>query len=241
MTALEDDDYTHLPGRTFVRGFVRNYARCVRLDVDTVLGALPAGAAAPALAAPTLQQTAPTMGELPVSDHARPLFSRWVIPLTLVAIVAVAALYEWFRPAGETRPATDKGPAATSAERPGTPTPLPPNGGTPMPDPLPLTPNTGTPLPNPLTAAPATMTPAAQADVTPTEARAPAVAATAAAGAPGANAVELVLAFRDFSWTEVKDRDGRVLVSRMNPGGTTQSVAGTPPLELVIGNATDVK
>ncbi len=239
VTALEEDDYTHLPGRTFVRGFVRNYARFVRLDADTVLGALPAGAAAPALAAPTLHQTAPTMGELPVTDHARPLFSRWVIPLTLAAIVAVAALYEWFRPAGETRPAAGKVPAATSAEPPGTPTPLPPNVGTPMPDPLPLTPNTGTPLPNPLAAAPATITPAAHADATPTEASAPAVAT--APGAPGADDVELVLAFRDFSWTEVKDRDGRVLVSRMNPGGTTQSVAGTPPLELVIGNAADVR
>jgi cytoskeleton protein RodZ len=237
VTALEEDDYTHLPGRTFVRGFVRNYARFVRLDAATVLGALPAGAAAPALAVPTLQQTAPTMGELPVTDHARPLYSRWVIPLTLAVIVAVAALYEWFRPAGETGPAAGRGPAATSAERPGTPTPLPPNAGTLAPDPPPLPANSGTPLPNPLAgAAPATPS-AAQVDATPTNA--PAVAATAAS-APRATDVELVLAFRDFSWTEVKDRDGRVLVSRMNPGGTTQSVAGTPPLELVIGNATDV-
>jgi cytoskeleton protein RodZ len=65
--------------------------------------------------------------------------------------------------------------------------------------------------------------------------------APATTGVPGANDVELVLAFHDFSWTEVRDRDGRVLVSRMNPGGTTQTVAGPPPLELVIGNAADVR
>jgi cytoskeleton protein RodZ len=82
VRALEEGDYTHLPGRTFVRGFVRNYARLVHLDPDAVVGALPAGAAAPALEAPTLQQTAPTMGELPTTDHSRPAWTRWAMPLT---------------------------------------------------------------------------------------------------------------------------------------------------------------
>jgi cytoskeleton protein RodZ len=27
----------------------------------------------------------------------------------------------------------------------------------------------------------------------------------------------------------------------MNPGGTTQAVSGTPPFEIVIGNASDVR
>ena len=211
VTALEEDDYTHLPGRTFVRGFVRNYARFVRLDVDTVLGALPAGAAVPALAAPTLQPTAPTMGELPVTDHARPWFSRWVIPLILVAVVIVAALYEWFRPAGDEKSVAGKRPVTAISEPASAPVPAPPSAGT--------------PLRNPLATAPPPAAPPA---------------APAAAGAPGANDIERVLTFRDFSWTEVKDRDGRVIFSRMNPGGTTQTVAGAPPLELVIGNAADV-
>ena len=38
----------------------------------------------------------------------------------------------------------------------------------------------------------------------------------------------------------MRDRDGRVLLSGMNPGGTAQSLSGTPPLDLVIGNASDV-
>jgi cytoskeleton protein RodZ len=50
----------------------------------------------------------------------------------------------------------------------------------------------------------------------------------------------LTLAFRDHSWSEVRDRNGRVLLSGMNPGGTAQTLSGTPPLELVIGNAADV-
>jgi cytoskeleton protein RodZ len=221
VTALEEDDYTHLPGRTFVRGFVRNYARMVGLDADTVLGTLGAGSATPALAAPTLQPTAPTMGELPVSDHARPGFARWSIPLILAGIVVVAALYEWFRPAGDVKPAMPKS-ATTTVE----PSPAP------APAPAPAPPTAGTPLPNPLASQPPADAPATQV--------APPASVPGAASAAGPNDVQLVLAFRDFSWTEVKDRDGRVLLSRMNPGGTTQSVVGTPPLELVIGNASDV-
>ena len=62
VRALEEGDYTHLPGRTFVRGFMRNYARLVRLDAETVLGALPAGTATSNLDSPPLHATAPTIG-----------------------------------------------------------------------------------------------------------------------------------------------------------------------------------
>jgi hypothetical protein len=71
VQALEDGDYGHLPGRTFVRGFVRNYARLVQLDAEKVLGALPGGTAAPALESPTLHPTTHTMGELPTTTARR--------------------------------------------------------------------------------------------------------------------------------------------------------------------------
>ena len=51
VQALEDDNFAALPGRTFVRGFVRNYARLLKLDADAVLAALPGSSAAPALEA----------------------------------------------------------------------------------------------------------------------------------------------------------------------------------------------
>ena len=41
VKAIEEEDFSHLPGRTFVRGFVRNYARLVRLDTDTVIARAP--------------------------------------------------------------------------------------------------------------------------------------------------------------------------------------------------------
>jgi cytoskeleton protein RodZ len=134
VRALEEDDYTHLPGRTFVRGFVRSYARLVHLDQDKVLGALPEGATAPALEAPTLQQTAPTMGELPTTDHSKPGWMRWAIPVTLAAVVAAAGVYEWLRPAGVARPAATRDTA--TAEIPVAASAPPGIAGTPLPNPV---------------------------------------------------------------------------------------------------------
>jgi len=238
VKALEEGDYTHLPGRTFVRGFVRNYARLVRLDPEKVLGALPAGASAPTLEAPMLQQTAPTMGELPTNEHSKSGWTRWAIPLTLAAIVAAAATYEWLRPPGESRATPGRDAAAniersapTSAkhEAPGTTLSNPLAGGAPDPPP----------------AAPPSVSSAPASSASPIPATAPSPAPTSAplptATADASIALQpLMFAFRDYSWTEVRDRNGRVLLSGMNPGGTAQSLSGTPPLEIVIGNAADV-
>ncbi len=120
VKALEDDDFALLPGRTFVRGFVRNYARLVRLDADAVLAALPGGNADSGLAAPTLHPTAQSIGELPLSQHSRPGWTRWAIPLTLIAIIAAGAAYELLRPAATTRPPAPVAtpPANRSPSRP---------------------------------------------------------------------------------------------------------------------------
>ena len=37
IEALERDDYAALPGKTFARGFVRNYAKVVELDPDEIV------------------------------------------------------------------------------------------------------------------------------------------------------------------------------------------------------------
>ena len=57
---------------------------------------------------------------------------------------------------------------------------------------------------------------------------------------PAGNEGALVLTFRDASWTEVKDGNGRVLVSQMIPGGQTRAISGVPPLDVVIGNSVEV-
>jgi cytoskeleton protein RodZ len=173
------------------------------------------------------------MGELPSSQSTKTPWARWAIPLILAAIVAVAAVYEWMRPAGESRVATQKEAPAPSA--PAAPTP-PSNAAT-------------TSLPNPLAsnapaadAAPPTSadTQSAAALAVPTPTGAAPATETATPGAGAARTQTVDLAFRDTAWVEVRDRDGRVLLTGTNRRGTVQTVSGTPPLAIVIGNALNV-
>lgn len=237
VKALEDGDYTRLPGKTFVRGFVRNYARLVHLDPERVLGALPGGATAPALEAPTLTPTAQTMGELPTSDHSRTSWARWAIPSILATIVVAAAVYEWMRPAGDSR---------TAARQKETPASTTPAAAAPKPSA-----DVSTSLPNPLafnppteaTPAPAMNAPSATASApgnAPVLAPAANVATLPAAGAASVGEQTIVIAFRKSSWSDVRDRDGRVLLSGTHSAGSTQTVSGTPPFTIRIGNASDV-
>ena len=66
VVALEEDNFPQLPGRTFMRGFMRNYARLLHLDTRSRAGR-PARALtlAPSLDHPSLAPTTRAMGELP--------------------------------------------------------------------------------------------------------------------------------------------------------------------------------
>src|SRR5882672_3992851 len=82
VRAIEEDDYARLPGRTFVRGFVRNYARLVNLDPDAVVAALPSGEPTSPLERLTYTPSSRPMGELPVESSRRSgRTTRWLIPL----------------------------------------------------------------------------------------------------------------------------------------------------------------
>jgi cytoskeleton protein RodZ len=226
VKALEDEDFARLPGRTFARGFVRNYARLLNLDGDDLLALLPDGNA-PALEAPALQSTSSTIAELPVATVARSTFTRWLIPILLVACIVGAAAYEWYRgtlalPGGAARTAA----AAVETERA---TPSPPASA-------PAAGTSTTPLPNPLAVTPqAAETAAAETSSAPAALVAPeSVDGNAAAPAP------LVLTYRGPSWTEIRDRSGQVLISRLVAAGSEQPIRGSPPFDIVIGNAPEV-
>lgn len=246
VRAIEDADHAQLPGRTFVRGFVRNYARLVRLDIDTVLAALPDADATQET--PSLQPPAADMGELPAPEGTGLGWTRWAIPAAMIAIVAALALYEFMRPAAEARrdaPVTEAAPAAAVALSPAPdPNPAPTEpAGTPLVNPAASTSTSGVAATPGETAAAPVSAPSGEAPA----ATAPSVAALPAAApatppkaAASTGSASVLLAFRDYSWTEARDRNGVILMSRMNPGGSTQTITGDGPLDLVIGNAADV-
>jgi len=75
---------------------------------------------------------------------------------------------------------------------------------------------------------------------------APLPQAEAASGAPAAAPLEpgmhrLVLKFERESWVEVRGQGGKILFSKLNPGGSEQTVEGRPPFALIIGNAQHVR
>ena len=227
VKALEDEDFGKLPGRTFARGFVRNYARLLNLEADDLLALMPDAAHAPALGSPALHSTSTTMGELPTATVTRPNFMRWLIPLVLVASIVGAAAYEWYR-GGLVAPG-DVSHTVASAPQVDPQLPAPP--ATP---PAPATGTSSTLLPNPLAAEGQAIEPS---PVPEARDASPATAAPAAAPEAAATPAPLVLAYRGPSWTEVRDRTGQLLIARMFAAGSEQSIRGTPPFEVVIGNA----
>jgi cytoskeleton protein RodZ len=69
-----------------------------------------------------------------------------------------------------------------------------------------------------------------------------------AESAAGSRAVETVLtakrielSFNRESWVEIRDAEGRIVFSQLNPPGTRRQVEGVAPFSLVIGNAHGVR
>ncbi|MBV6475445.1 MAG: DUF4115 domain-containing protein [Rhodocyclaceae bacterium] len=90
IEAIEAEDFSRLPGATFVRGFIRNYARLLKIDAAPVLGALPEQAA-PLLAELNMPEEA---GVKMPSGHARQ--GRGILGATVLALVVLGmalALY----------------------------------------------------------------------------------------------------------------------------------------------------
>jgi len=232
VKALEDESFGELPGRTFSRGFVRNYARLLHLDAQDLLAHLPDVSQAPALESPTLHSTATVMGELPSATARKTGLGRWLIPLILIGCIVAAAAYEWYRGglSNNAEPARTV-PDATDHRAP--PTGAPATGASEV------------ALPNPLasssqTAASQTVAPQSEApqSASPAASMGNSVATPAgglASVAPADAAV--LLTYKGPSWTEIRDRSGQLVVSRLVAAGSVEPVNGAPPFDIVLGNA----
>lgn len=219
IRALEAGAWGELPGPTFVRGFARNYARLFDLDGDAIVAALPE-----AISAPSHDKvaTARAIGELPATERARRgSWSRWLIPLLLIALIGAAAWYELSRRA--VTPIPGERPAAAR------PVPLDPVG----PPGLAVT-----PLPNPIAAAgsPAQSPPVPQSAGDPSTPPLP-ITTAPAVQPPLQDLPILVISYQGPAWTEVRDANGQRLLVTTGTAGASETVSGTPPFELTLGNA----
>jgi len=263
VVALEAGDYASLPSPAVTRGFVRAYAKLMKLDPVPLVARIEIENQGPAEANPAaLRRPAPasfSQTKFPSHGKKRPALPLGLIAAAVVLVAAGAAAWhfgvipirqhgEAAAPAAATQarsaPDATNGNATETLQNPAVPLiSVPgPNGGT-------ATPATDTPANAPANpaavqtkaAAPTPSPAAAPAAVpgTPAAATAPAAAAPAPAAAPaqagGANA--LVINVHEDSWIEVRPaKGGAALISRLVKAGSTETVAVDQPVRVVVGN-----
>jgi cytoskeleton protein RodZ len=212
IEALEQGRYGDLPAGTFARGMVRAYARLVRIDPEPLVERIAPQVAVPDNAAAVAAVQRP----IPIVDNARRTNTAYVV-LSLVILVVIAAVaFEWQRaPAKAARmtfvPAA-QAPAQAEQKAVAVVTTVTPQITT-----------LGTAEPQAVKDASAAPAPAVT-EKTDTE------KATDARR-------RISIKFERESWVEIRGRDGRILTSELNPGGTERTVVGRAPFTLVIGNA----
>lgn len=225
VEALEGGDWKGLPGNTFIRGFVRNYARLIQIDPAPLMAQLDDVLEKPVNSLGVSEMTPAAM---PHSGSAGSQRSKLFV-LVGAGSVVVAALAYFLMPgdlsslrestqslldslARKDHEVSAPAPVAPAAE------PLFPPGATPQ------------QVMNPQVLAPAEIqtTPSANPEV------------REAGGAP-ANAPQMRFLFEKDSWLEVRDRDNKVVFSQKLTAGTEQSLSGQGPLSITIGYAPGVR
>ena len=220
IEALEADDYAKLPAKTFLRGFIRNYAKLLQIDPEPLLaGCQDVQPQDQAIVVPMSRiEFGGKRRFLPFSDHPRKPWPKFVVAIAVAVLLLSWAGYElthW-----QQKPGSEPAKAAAEAMM-------------------------ALPLPQAETVAPPSAPPAAkqqegEAVPLPLPAAAPAQA-PAPESAPVVGGKRLDFTFDGDSWVEVRDKSGKIVFSQLNPKGSQQSVQGLPPLYLVVGNATHVK
>ena len=217
IRAIEADDYAKLPSPVFVRGFIRTYARTVKLDAAKLL--LPGMVAAEASDARMMQDT-PRASIEPSAYRRVPQ-----IVAGIACVMLALAFYEFVLNAPPVAGITRDKPAPVST------TPAVAPAAAVAPDAAKKEAVT--------LAAPANAV--AAESVTPEPAMEP-IAATKGKEPPKAGVQrELRFVFGGQSWVEVREGDGKILMSRLNAAGTERVVRGEPPFSVVVGGAGKVK
>lgn len=227
VEALESNDFAHLPQATFLRGFVRSYARVLQLDETALIAALPVEPSLQVVTkAQALDVSFPTILSL---QRINVLWLAGALGVALVLAVFVL-LYGGEQSAKPAETVVEALPLPTSdavsavaAVQPDTIVKAPANAQTNQPV-------------------------DAKKNIV---AIAPQVAAVSAPAATVKTPVPLELlkrrplhfVFGEDVWVEVIDVNGDILLSRTNPGGSEKWIGGPKraPYDITIGHPESVK
>lgn len=231
VEALESGDWKVLPGNTFIRGFVRNYARLMQIDSAPLMVQLDQVLEKPVN---SLAVSDSPPAEMPHSGSAVSQRSKLVV--TLGAVFVVLAALAYFLMAGNLsslRESTQSLLDSLARKEVSEPVPAPL-----APVAEPVFPPGATPqqIMNPQAVAPAEE-PAPQVAASP--ASNPDVKESSAASA--ASPPQMRFLIEKDSWLEVRDRDNKVVFSQKLSAGTEQTLSGQGPLSVKIGYAPGVR
>lgn len=217
LEALENDDYSTLQGATFLRGFVRSYARYLRLDEAPLLAALEPQAP---LAVAEMHVADSMNAEMPtgVQDPSKRIY--W-----LAGFVLLLGGVAWFAWQGQ-----DTSAPADKAVEPAVELAAPASAAMS---------EASAEAAVAVAPTPTVIAPAVSADAAAPAAAMPAADTPSAASNPNERLVQL--SFSGVSWVEVRDANNRILYSGNSTPDSRQAVRGLPPFQLVIGNAQSVK
>ena len=230
IAAIEADDYANLPGTTFVRGMIRSYAKLVQINPEPLLADL-GRRDIPGPATVDLR----TSVQEPFLEGGEKS-NRIYVLLSVAALVAVAVVaYEWRTnplDTGEVVTIRPKAAKVDATEVAATPTAAPAPASADVPA---ASVPADTPVPASVPA------PAAVGDAPAAEPRAAVSVATVSNRGSVSGLKRIELSFDQQSWVEIKQANGKVLLSQLNQAGTGQVIEGVPPFEVVIGNAASVR
>ena len=237
VQALEADDWSHLPWNTIIRGFVRNYARVLGLDTVDLMASLDG-----------LQMPQNREIEIPVGTRVPLLFEGHVERRDYFRVISgvvllILALLAYFYFPQEWRESTLAAMQSLSQSFENT------SGHVESPVSRPQTSEAAVVPPAPAIVSPVEVAVAVPTppQVTVPEAQPDSPAPIALAPTPPVVSATksvvkegLKFGFTEPSWVEVRDRNGDIIFSQLNPAGSQSEVTGKPPFTLVIGNASRV-
>lgn len=237
ITEIEAGNYTVFSDMASVRGFVRSYAKYLKVDPTPLLVEL----ADAAQKNPAKVVDRPQL-DMPFSNGRLPWLGKphhntqKIVALLSLALLCLVALFVY---------RADLMAVARSVWPTTTPKPLGSQPVLPVKSEIPLSAQTvvsmNAPTPTP-TQVPqsAPVTPAAAlVAAAPATKASPAQVAPHGAAAPVA-ANPLVLSFKQDSWLQIRRSNGSILVAKLFRAGAQESIDVSEPLALVIGNAPGV-
>ena len=220
IEALEADDYKNLPRITFVRGFIRNYAKLLQIDAVPLLKPTEH-----LLTAPQVPEAEPGVAEIPTASGKKNTWRSYAVFVLFAALGVMFLGFEWYREqaVSHTKPV----PAVVKTPKSKPPVAL-------------STAQTASSANQARSVNPAN-TASTSSPVLPDKTPLPEQASEAKPVAQQVRSGEIRLEFDEESWVEITDKNSKTIFSQLSPAGSTQTVRGHPPFSMVVGHAVGVR